>query len=128
MKLMRLRNQFVVMLVASLCLCTMSISRLNGQSDDEVYTGDQVDVKARIKNKLENTPQQPSDCPKKMQVTLRIVLRKSGSVTDVTVIKSSGCGYDEEAVKAVQKLKFDPAIKAGKPVSQYLTFEYRVGD
>ena len=63
-----------------------------------------------------------------MQVTLRIVLRKSGSVTDVTVVKSSGCSYDQEAVKTVQKLKFEPAIKAGQQVSQYLNFEYRVGD
>lgn len=126
---MRLRIQFVVMLVASLCLCTTSVSRLNGQADDDkVYTVDQVDVKAKIKNKLENLPQQPSDCPAKVQVTLRIVLRKSGSVTDVTVVNSSGCSYDHEAVKAVQKLKFDPATKAGQQVSQYLNFEYRVGD
>lgn len=125
---MRLSMQLVVMLVSSLCLCTMGASLLNGQSDDDkVYTVDQVDVKAKIKNKTENIPKQPSDCPDKLQVSLRIVLRKSGSVTDVTVVKSSGCSYDQEAVRTVRKLKFDPAIKAGQQVSQYLDFEYHVG-
>lgn len=118
----------VVMLVSSLCLCTVGASIRNGQSvDDKVYTPDQVDVKARIKNKTENIPKQPSDCPAKLQVSLRIVLRKSGSVTDITIVKSSGCSYDQEAVKTARKLKFDPAVKAGQQVSQYLNFEYRVG-
>jgi TonB family protein len=107
----------------------MSITHLNGQADeDKVYTDDQVDVKAKLKNKTENVPKQPIDCPKKLQVMLRIVLRKSGNVTNVRVVKSSGCSYDDEAVKAVQMLEFEPAIKAGHRVSQYLNFEYRVGD
>ena len=54
---MKLRIQFIVILVASLCLCTMSVSHLYGQTDDDkVYAVDQVDVKANIKNKLENIP------------------------------------------------------------------------
>ena len=61
-----MRIQFVVMLVASLCLGTMSVTRLNGQADDDkVYTGDQVDLKAKLKNKTENIPTVPSDCPQK---------------------------------------------------------------
>lgn len=117
------------MLVASLCLCITSVSPVRAQANaDKVYTVDQVDVPAKIKTKLENFPEQPSDCPAKLHVTLQIVLRKSGNVTDVTVIKSSGCSYDQEAVKAVQKLKFDPAIKGDQQVSQYVNFEYRVGD
>ena len=93
---------------------------LSGQSaaDDPVYTVDQVDVRAKVKNQLEHLPDALDDCPIPVGVSLRVILRKSGKVTDITVVKSSGCSYDREAIKAVNKLKFDAAIKSGQPVSQ----------
>jgi TonB family protein len=104
---------------------TLSPTLLIGQSDaDPVYTADQVDVRAKLKNKLEHLPNRLDDCPSPVGVSLQLVLRKSGKVTDVTVVKSSGCSYDREAIKAVKKLKFDAAIKSGQPVSQLLKIEY----
>jgi TonB family protein len=93
-------------------------------ADDKVYAVSEVDAKANIKNKLEHLPEHKGDCPASVYVSLRVVLRKSGKVTDITVIKSSGCSYDQEAIKAVRKLKFDPAVKAGQPVSQFSDVEY----
>lgn len=97
-----------------------------GQSvtDDPVYTVDQVDLRAKVKNQLEHLPDALADCPIPIGVSLRVVLRKSGKVTDITVVKSSGCSYDREAIKAVRKLKFDPAIKSGQQVSQLTNIEY----
>jgi TonB family protein len=92
--------------------------------DDPVYTADEVDVKAKLKNRLEHLPNLLKDCPLPVGVSLGMVLRKSGKVTDITVVKSSGCSYDREAIKAVKKLKFDPAIKSGQPVSQFSKIEY----
>lgn len=99
---------------------------LLGQSDadDPVYTRDEVDVRAKLKNQLEHLPRALNDCPLPVGVSLQIVLRKSGKVTDVTVLKASGCSYDREAIKAVKKLKFDPAMKSGQPVSQLSKIEY----
>lgn len=99
---------------------------LIGQSaaDDPVYTTDQVDVRAKLKNQLEHPPDALDDCPIPVGVSLRVVLRKSGKVTDITVVKSSGCSYDREAIKAVKKLKFDAAIKSGQRVSQLSNIEY----
>ena len=99
---------------------------LIGQSvaDDPVFTVDQVDVRAKIKNQLEHLPDALEDCPIPVGVSLQVVLRKSGKVTDITVLKSSGCSYDREAIKAVKKLKFVAAIKSGQPVSQRSNIEY----
>src|SRR5262245_43575685 len=92
--------------------------------DDPVYTRDQVDTPAKLKNQLEHLPDALDDCPIPVGVSLRFILRKSGKVTDIAVVKSSGCSYDREAIKAAKQLKFDPALKSGKPVSQLSTVEY----
>jgi TonB family protein len=99
---------------------------LSGQSagDDPVYTVEQVDVRAKVKNQLEHLPDALDDCTIPLRVSLRVVLRKSGKVTDVSVVKSSGCSYDREAIKVVKKLKFDPAVKSGQRVSQLSNIEY----
>lgn len=93
-------------------------------NDDPIYTVDQVDVRAKVKNQLEHLPDALEDCPIPVDVSLRVVLRKSGKVTDITVVKSSGCSYDREAIKAVKRLKFDAALKSGQPVSQLTNIQY----
>lgn len=94
-------------------------------ADDNVYTAKEVDVRAKITNRMENIPVAGKDCPREGFVSLRIILHKSGSVTDVTVITRMGCSYDESTVEAARKFKFTPAVKDGKPVSQYQLLEYR---
>jgi len=112
--------------LAILLVALLAPTALIGQSsDDPVYTVDQVDVKAKVKNQLDNLPDANTDCRIPVAVSLRVILRKSGKVTDITVVKSSGCSYDHEAVKAVKKLKFDAAIKSGQRVSQYSDIEYK---
>ena len=96
--------------------------------DDRVYTAEEVDVKAKITNKMENIPQNGSDCPHQGMVSLRIVLHKSGRVTDIAIIKGMGCSYDKATVETARKFKFTTAVKNGQPVSQYQIFEYRYGD
>lgn len=94
-------------------------------AEDKVYTYKEVDQKAQIKNKLKNLPRLNSDCPNTVKATLRAILHKSGKVIEVTLIKGAGCSYDREAIKAVRKLKFIPAMKDGKLVSQYIDIEYK---
>ena len=93
--------------------------------NDRVYTAKEVDVKAKVKNRLDNPPQPGSDCPRgSARVVLRAVLHKSGKVTGVKLIKRMFCSYDQQAIEAVRKFKFTPAIKDGHPVSQYADIEY----
>ena len=105
----------------------MPVAKPAAQSadDDKVFLAQEVDVKAKIKNKLDSLPTRKNDCPESVEVTLTLVLRKSGKITDITVLQSSGCSYDREAIKAVSKLKFEPALKDGHPVSQYSEVKYK---
>ena len=93
---------------------------------DRIYTAKEVDVKAKVKP-LTNTPQPGRDCidldyPR--EVTLKVVLHKSGVVTDVFLVKKSGCSYDQDAIRVARKIKFEPAQKNGQAVSQYLVVQY----
>ncbi|HEX8459744.1 MAG TPA: energy transducer TonB [Pyrinomonadaceae bacterium] len=57
-------------------------------------------------------------------VRLRIVLSATGKVTNIVVLKYLPDGLDERAVFAASHIKFIPAIKDGRPVSQYVLIEY----
>ena len=49
-------------------------------------------------------------------VVLEIVVRRDGSVGDVTVLQGLGSGLDQRAVAAVRQWRFDPAKRRGVPV------------
>jgi TonB family protein len=106
----------------------LSQERKTQGADEVIYTAEEVDVKAKITNKMENIPKEGGDCTRQGKVSLRIILHKSGKVTGVTIIKGMGCSYDEATVEVARKFKFTPAVKDGQQVSQYQMFEYRYGD
>jgi len=56
-------------------------------------------------------------------VILQIVVRKDGSVGDITVVRTPGedLGFEQAAMAAVQRWKYKPAMKDGKPVDVYIT-------
>ena len=47
---------------------------------------------------------------------LAIVVDENGLPQDVRVIRSVGLGLDQKAIEAVQKWRFKPGQKDGKPV------------
>lgn len=57
-------------------------------------------------------------------VRLRVVLNFSGEVTNLTVVKGLPDGLTEKAVAAARRIKFTPAEKDGREVSQYVVLEY----
>lgn len=60
-------------------------------------------------------------------VILLAVLCPSGSVSDVSVIRSLPGGLTEQAIAAAKKLKFVPAEKGGQKVAQFQLLEYHFG-
>ena len=57
-------------------------------------------------------------------VRLRAVLSASGSVQGISVVKGLPDGLTEKAIAAAKQIRFTPAQKDGRTVSQYVTLEY----
>jgi TonB family protein len=56
-------------------------------------------------------------------VVLQTVIDKAGRPTRITVLSPVGFGLDEKARAAVEKWRFDPTTKDGKPVYVWVTME-----
>jgi TonB family protein len=61
------------------------------------------------------------------RVVLSAVLCRTGKVTDVQVIESLPFGMTEKAIKAARQIKFEPAEKGGRRVSEVTRLEYNFG-
>jgi TonB family protein len=57
-------------------------------------------------------------------VRLRAVLNVSGEVTSISVVKGVPDGLTEKAIAAARQIRFTPAEKDGRAVSQYVVLEY----
>jgi len=53
-----------------------------------------------------------------------MILRASGEVTDIVIIKGLPHGLNDSAVRAAQAIEFEPALKDDQKVSQYIRMEY----
>ena len=61
-------------------------------------------------------------------VVLSLIVGIDGAPRDIKVYKNLGYGLDEKAMEAVQKWKFQPAVKNGQPVETqiYIEVTFRV--
>lgn len=96
-----------------------------GEDPNKVYTTKDVTSKARILSRPE--PQYTEEA-RRNQVTGTVVLRAvfaaNGSVTGIKAIKGLPDGLTEKAIAAARQIKFVPAQKDGRSVSQYIQIEY----
>lgn len=91
---------------------------LNGE---RIYKGNEVDKKIRLITKP--APKAPEQ--ERGLVVLQTVFSWDGRVVNIQVVSTFGDKLTEAAIDAAQKIKFEPAMKNGKPVSMYMTLEYR---
>ena len=61
---------------------------------------------------------------KQADVLLEVDIDAAGSVTKATVVNPAGQGFDEAAVKAVEKFVFSPALRDGKPIPSRIAYRY----
>jgi len=95
------------------------------QSDDKVYEPSEVTRKAKITFK----PEPPYTTKAREHeiegtVVLRLVLRANGEITDIEVVEGLPYGLTEECIKVARKIKFEPALKDERKVSQYVKASY----
>jgi TonB family protein len=57
-------------------------------------------------------------------VILKVLLLGDGKLDRVRVVRRLPFGLTENAIRAACEVKFKPAVKAGKEVSQWVTLEY----
>jgi len=60
-------------------------------------------------------------------VVLRVVLCRSGRVTDIQIVQKMPYDITDKAVDAAKRVRFIAAEKDGQTVSQRSIFEYRLG-
>jgi TonB family protein len=96
-----------------------------GEAEDRVFANNEVDQKARIISKSEPSY---TESARVFGITGTIVLRavfsKTGTVSDIQVVKRLPHGLTERCVEAARVIQFVPAQKDGMPVSTSLQLEY----
>ena len=94
--------------------------------DGKPLTGKEVTVRAVIKSKPNpGYPPEARSYGVRGVVKLRIILGADARVGDkIEVLEGLPHGVTEEAIKAARRIKFEPAQKDGRPVSQYVTVIY----
>lgn len=126
------------MRIASLCLAlallavadkplsfASSVHQDDNQTKEKIYQPEEVDRGPRITRK--SVPRYTEQARRNHTsgwVALRVVMKSSGEIGDIKVIKDLPDGLTEECIRVAREMKFEPAMKDGNPVSQYTKVEY----
>jgi periplasmic protein TonB len=70
-----------------------------------------------IHRALPHFPRRAQVQGKEGTVVLRLSIDHEGHLSHVDVVSGAGNGFDEEAVRAIQKSTFSPAVRNGRPVT-----------
>lgn len=96
-----------------------------GPAEPAAYTSDQVTTKVAILSRPE--PLYTESARKEGvegSVILRMVLAADGQVKHILVVRGLSHGLTENVINAARRIKFTPATKDGRPVSQFVTIKY----
>jgi TonB family protein len=90
-----------------------------------VFAPKEVTQKARILSRPE--PQYTEEARRNQvsgTVVLKTVFSSSGQVTNIRAVSGLPYGLTEKAIEAARMIRFSPAMKDGRAVSQYVQIEY----
>ena len=94
-------------------------------AEPTAYRSNKLSQKARILSRPEpQFTKLASQMGVRGTVILRAVFGSDGRIRNIRVVKPLPYGLTEQAVRATRRIKFQPAIKDGRPVSQYIQIEY----
>jgi TonB family protein len=92
---------------------------------DRPFPPHAVSQKARILSKPE--PQYTEDARRNLvsgTVIIKAVFSAYGQVTNIQAVSGLPFGLTEKAVAAARQIRFEPAVKDGQKVAQYIQIEY----
>ena len=97
----------------------------SNQRTEKVYKSTEVSRKVFVLSKPEpEYTEQARENKTEGSVILSAVFRSDGEVGDVAVLKGLPDGLNEKAIEAARGIKFEPALKEGRAVSQSVKVEY----
>jgi TonB family protein len=95
------------------------------ETEETIYAPRETTTKAHLLSRANPTY---TDEARQAQVSgtviLKAVLAADGTVRHILVVQSLSHGLTERAVEAARRIKFIPAVKDGRPVSQFVQIEY----
>lgn len=97
--------------------------------DEEVFMAKDTTTKVVILSRPE--PRYTEEAKRNRvngRVMLTAVFSSSGEVTNIQVVEGQPDGLTESAVEAARQIKFTPAMKDGRSVSQQVRLEYNFGN
>ena len=107
------------------CTDDGSLAHLLDKPDFEAFSGKEVDTKAEVTAKPEaDYTREARRVGVQGVVTLELLLLPEGKIDRIRVLRALPYGLTENAIHAACKVKFKPAIKAGKPVAQWVRIVY----
>lgn len=138
-----MKYKFIALLCLLMLFCLAANAQSGRKSNQPNEPQNQTEEKRENKNE-ENRPVNIFRRPKPdvdifgrcfrnegfsyVKTVLRVTLDASAKITDVKVVTLSGCQeFDEESVDAVRRIKFEPAIQDGKPITVTKTVIYEGG-
>ena len=125
---MRLRSiKLSTLLLAPLVfLAIASGTSTFAQSNDNATQSKQnaLDKPLKVTKRPRATPRDCGDILSGRTIA-KVTFDRSAKVTDVVLIIRSGCRqFDESAVDAAKRIKFEPAVKNGEPITVVKRMEY----
>jgi periplasmic protein TonB len=109
---------------AVLALCLLITGAMPAQQQGSAVTvGSGISAPVPIKSPDPNYSSKAQKAKLEGVVVVSIVVDTDGLPKNIKITRSLGMGLDEEAIKAVKKWRFKPAIKDGKPVAVQVNVE-----
>ena len=107
------------------CTDDGTLAHLLDQDQVAGYSAKEVDVKAEVTAKPEpGYTREARRAGVEGLVVLKVLLLGNGKLDRVRVVRRLPYGLTENAIRAACEIKFKPAMKAGQPVSQWVTIQY----
>lgn len=90
-----------------------------------VFQGSEVDQKLRILKKTEpQYTEEARGAGVQGKVDALAIMSVDGTVKHILLLQRLSHGLTEQSIRAARNIKFEPAIKDGRPVSQVVRLEY----
>lgn len=97
----------------------------NASADRTIVNGNEVTTRAQILDRPEPSySEEARSAGLNGTVVLRAIFAVDGKVRNIIVLRALPYGMTERAIAAARKIKFVPATKDGRPVSQFIQIEY----